>query len=224
MRAIAYIRVSTIGQAVEGISLEAQKERIESWCHASGYELVAMHVDAGISGKKTCNRPGLQNALNEACRERGTALVVYGLSRLARSVKDTIEIAGRLEKAGGDLVSLTEKLDTTSASGKLMFRLLAVLAEFERDLCSERTKAALCHKKQRGEVIGAVPFGWRREGAKLVPVPEAQEALALIIQRRGSGVAYGTIAKELVARGVPSAQGGKWAARTVWGVVRRAAA
>jgi site-specific DNA recombinase len=219
MKAIGYVRVSTLGQAVEGVSLETQQGRIESWCHANGYELVAVHVDAGISGKKACNRPGLQTALNEACRERGTALVVYGLSRLARSVKDTIEIAGRLEKAGADLVSLTEKLDSSTAAGKMMFRMLAVLCEFERDLTSE-----LALKKQRGEAIGTIPYGWRRDGAKLVAIPEAQEALAFIIQRRGSGAPYGTIAKELVARGVPSAQGGKWAARTVWGVVRRAAA
>lgn len=86
--------------------------------------------------------------------------MVYSLSRLARSTKDAIAIAERLDKAGADLVSLSEKIDTTTAAGKMVFRMLAVLAEFERDLVSERTTAALAHKAGKGERIGEVPFGW----------------------------------------------------------------
>jgi site-specific DNA recombinase len=157
-RAIGYVRVSTEGQAADGVSLDAQGSRIESWCRANDFELAALHVDAGPSGKRADNRPGLQAALTEACRERHTALVVYSLSRLARSVKDTLEIAGRLDRAGADLVSLSEKIDSTSAAGRMVFRMLAVLAEFERDLCSERTKVALSLKKQRGECAGEVPY------------------------------------------------------------------
>ena len=101
-------------------------------------ELVAVHVDAGLSGAKAHNRPALQAALTDACKHKA-ALVVYSLSRLARSTKDAIAISERLHKAGADLVSLSEKIDTTSAAGKMVFRMLAVLAEFERDIISERT-------------------------------------------------------------------------------------
>jgi len=76
--------------------------------------------------------------------------VVYSLSRLSRSTKDTLQIAEKLDKAGADLVSLSEQIDTTSASGKMVFRLMAVLNEFERDQISERTSAALQHKKAKG--------------------------------------------------------------------------
>src|SRR5438128_1777657 len=158
--AVGYVRVSTEVQAAEGVSLEAQRGRIEAWCIANGYELAGLHVDAGISGKRADNRPGLQEAIREVCRHRGSALVVYSLSRLARSVKNTLEIAGRLDRHGADLVSLSEKIDTTSAAGRMVFRMLAVLAEFERDLCGERTKAALSLKKHRGECVGEVPLGW----------------------------------------------------------------
>jgi DNA invertase Pin-like site-specific DNA recombinase len=82
-------------------------------------------------------------------------LVFYSLSRLARSTKDAIAISERLSRAGADLVSLSEKIDTTSAAGKMIFRLLAVLAEFERDLISERTKAALSVKREKRERISA---------------------------------------------------------------------
>jgi site-specific DNA recombinase len=158
--AIGYIRVSTEGQVVDGVSLDAQRAKIEAWATLNDYELTAVHVDAGISGKSAANRPALQAALAD-CR-KGSALVVYSLSRLARSTKDTIEISERLAKSGADLVSLSEKIDTTSAAGKMVFRMLAVLAEFERDQISERT--ASCHAAQEGprqERVGAVPYGLR---------------------------------------------------------------
>ncbi|MEE9311133.1 MAG: recombinase family protein [Planctomycetota bacterium] len=79
---------------------------------------------------------------------------VYSLSRLCRSTKDAINISEQLDKSGADLVSLSERLDTTSASGKMIFRMLAVLSEFERDQISERTKAALAHKKSLGQRVG----------------------------------------------------------------------
>jgi DNA invertase Pin-like site-specific DNA recombinase len=90
----------------------------------------------GLSGTKA-DRPGLAAALSAVCK--GDALVVYSLSRLARSTAHTLQVSDYLEWVGADLVSLSEKIDTTSASGKMVFRLLAVLAEFERDLISERT-------------------------------------------------------------------------------------
>ena len=96
MQAIAYTRVSTDKQADAGVSLEAQEARIRAWCEANGYELAAMHVEAGLSGAKAHNRPALQAALVEACKQKA-ALVVYSLSRLARSTKDAIAISERLD-------------------------------------------------------------------------------------------------------------------------------
>ena len=125
-QAIGYIRVSTERQADEGVSLDAQKAKITAWCAANDYELVDVQVDAGISGKSMGKRQGLQRALSSI--KRDMALVVYSLSRLARSTKDTIAISEQLNKDGADLVSLSEKIDTTGAAGKMMFRMLAVLA------------------------------------------------------------------------------------------------
>lgn len=70
------------------------------------------------------------------------------MSRLARSTRDAITTSERLDKAGAALVSLSEKIDTTTAAGKMVFRMLAVLAEFERDQISERTTTAMQHKKE----------------------------------------------------------------------------
>ena len=100
---IGYIRVSTSSQAIDGVSLDAQREKIEAWCASNGYRLVEVFADKGISGKRADNRPALQRALKAACAKRGAALVGYSLSRLGRSTKDVISIGERLGKADVDL-------------------------------------------------------------------------------------------------------------------------
>ena len=125
--AIGYARVSTGSQATDGVSLDAQQGRIRAWCEANGHDLAPVEVDAGLKGGRADNRPALQQAIDTACKTGGV-LVVYSLSRLARSTRDTLEIAERLDRSGADLVSLTEKIDTTSAACRLVVRMLAVLA------------------------------------------------------------------------------------------------
>jgi site-specific DNA recombinase len=221
--AVGYCRVSTAGQASEGVSLEAQQARIAAWAKANGYELLAVHVDAGLSGGKAHNRPALQAALDDVCREHG-ALVVYSLSRLARSVKDTLSMADRLEAAGADLVSLSESIDTTSAAGKMVFRMLAVLSEFERDLVVERVTMVLAHKRSQGERVGEVPFGYRvgADGTHLAADEAEQRTLARLRELRGQGLSVRRIAEILNREGVP-ARNGRWHHNSVWRVLRREA-
>ena len=205
--AIGYIRVSTEGQAVDGVSLDAQRAKIAAWCELSDYALAAVHVDAGISGKSADNRPGLQAALQDC--KKGCALVVYSLSRLARSTRDTIEISERLAKTGADLVSLSEKIDTTTAAGKMVFRMMAVLAEFERDQISERTTTAMQFKKAKGERVGAVPYGFELDGNGITLIENEAEQ-AVIRQARElheSGLALRKIAIELDQRGFTARNG-----------------
>jgi site-specific DNA recombinase len=223
MKAFGYIRVSTLGQVEDGVSLEAQKAKIAAWCLANDVELADVQVDAGISGKRADNRPGLNAALDAACKAGGV-LVVYSLSRLARSTKDTIVIGERLEKAGADLVSLSEKIDTTSAAGKMVFRMLAVLAEFERDQISERTAGAMQHKKSRGESTGQVPFGFKlaEDGKTLAEDEAEQEAIGIVRQLRAEGLSIRKIVDEMNSRGVPTKEGGRWHIATVQRVLRAA--
>jgi site-specific DNA recombinase len=221
MIATGYARVSTAMQAEEGVSLEAQQARIAAWCLANGVELGHTHVDAGLSGKRADNRPALQDALDAVCASGGV-LVVYSLSRLARSTKDTLAIAERLDKAGANLVSLSEKIDTTSAAGKMVFRMMAVLNEFERDLISERTTGALAHKRSKGERMGQVPFGQTvaEDGKTLVDCPVEQEAMAIVRQLRAEGLSIRKIADELNARGVKTKENGRWHIATVQRVLK----
>ncbi|HOF67764.1 MAG TPA: recombinase family protein [Candidatus Fermentibacter daniensis] len=219
MEAVGYIRVSTEDQARNGVSLEAQRTRIEAWAMANDATLVGFFEDAGISGSRTENREGLVQALALAC-ERKAVLVVYSLSRLSRSTRDTITLAERLGKAGADLVSLSEKIDTTSAAGKMLFRLLAVLNEFERDQISERTAAALRHKKQQGRVYSPTPYGYDRVGDALVENEMEQAVLERIRSLRAAGWSLERIAAELNKDGIPAKKGGLWCLSAIRSVLK----
>ena len=212
--AVAYIRVSTQDQANEGVSLDAQEAKIKAWCLLNDYTLDKVFVDAGISGKSAANRPELQAAL-AACSQGG-ALVVYSLSRLARSTQDTLIIADQLQKKDVDLVSLSERIDTTTAAGKMVFRMLAVLAEFERDQISERTITAMQHKKSLGEYVGRIPYGYTmvNDSTKLVADDTEQELIQQVKQLRVDGLTLQGIADRLTAKGYKP-KGLKWYPQTV---------
>ena len=221
MKAVGYIRVSTQGQAEEGDSLEAQRAKIEAWCLVNDYELTAIHEDAGISGTKA-NREGLQEAIQAA--GKGAALVVYSLSRLTRNTRHMLHLSEQLEKQGTDLVSLTEKIDTTTATGKMVFRMLAVLNEFERDQISDRTKEVLRYKKAKGEKYAPVPFGYKEVNGRLVEVQREANIVAEILELREQGHTLAGIADTLNTRGIEGKRGGKWYASTVSYLIKRQAA
>lgn len=209
MEAVGYIRVSTEDQARNGISLDTQRAKIEAWATANDASLIGFYEDAGISGSRTENREGLARALTLSC-EKKAVLVVYSLSRLSRSTRDTIMLAEKLGMAGADLVSLSEKIDTTSASGKMIFRLLAVLNEFERDQISERTAAALRHKKQQHRAYSPTPYGFDRVGDMLVVNDRETEVLKRIEASRIQGQSLRRIADTLNESGIPAKNGGIW--------------
>ena len=206
-QAIAYLRCSTAGQLDSGVSLETQEAKVKAWCLLNDYELVSIFTDGGISGKSMKNRPELLKAL-AACESvgPGTAFITYSMSRMSRSTSDTITIAEKLRKAGADMISLSEKIDTSSASGRMIFRLLANLAEFEREQTVERTVAALQFKKSQGQLIGKCPYGWclGADGKTLEVEPREQEALQLIRKLRADGVSLRKISRHLFDNGYPS--------------------
>ena len=221
-KAIGYIRVSTEQQVDEGVSLEAQKAKIVAWCKANDYDLANVFMDAGISGKSMDKRTGLADALKAV--KKDMVLVVYSLSRLARSTQDTLSIADGINKAGADLVSLTERIDTTGAMGKMMFTLMAAFNQLERDVTSERTKAALQHKKAKGEKYSTTPFGYEAIEGRLIEVKAEAQIVANIMQQRQTGSTLVEIATHLNACGIQGKKGGKWHASTVRYLINRQAA
>ena len=221
---VGYLRVSTGAQVEDGVSLAAQRAKIRQWAELNEYEILGIYEDAGLSGSKMTQRPGLRDAIESACKEKA-ALVIYSLSRLARSTRDTLSISERLSKAGAELVSISEKIDTTSASGKMVFRLLAVLAEFERDQVSERTRLALRHMRTEGKRISRyAPYGFdlSPDRQELLPNKKEGKVISKIAKYGERGQSAGWIAKRLTANGIPTKQGRSvWSAKVVRTILRR---
>jgi len=222
MKATIYCRVSTTEQTELGTSLENQRSRAIAWCTANGYEVESIHVES-MSGGKASNRPELQKALSMVCKLKGI-LVVYSLSRLARSVKDTLLIAERLEKFSANLASITEKIDTNSAMGKMVFRLLSTLNEFEKDQLVERTTSAMAHLRRCNKRISTrIPLGFDlgTDGETLTVNPAEQEIVFRIVTMRQQGVTFGSIAKTMRDANVSTKNGGHWFPSTIRAILDR---
>jgi DNA invertase Pin-like site-specific DNA recombinase len=199
---IGYCRVSTEEQAVSGLGLAAQQKAIRSECERRGMPLVAVHTDAGISGK-TLARPALSAALADLAAGTGSVLMVAKLDRLTRSVHDASGLMLKAEQGGWGLVALDAPVDTTTPQGAAMAQVLAVFAELERRLIGERTRAALAVKRSQGVRLG--------RARKL-----SSEVVGRILADREAGGTWSAIARELNDGRVPTAQGGRqWYPATV---------
>lgn len=143
-RIIVYCRVSTEDQ-----NLDMQEQAIEHYAKEKGLELI-LYVEK-ISSRKE-ERVELEQAMKAAAN--GDLFVVYKLDRLARSTKELFKLTGDLNEKGVKFVSINDAFDTTTPTGKAMFGMLAVFAEFERDIIQQRTKAGLEAAKKRGRVGG----------------------------------------------------------------------
>jgi site-specific DNA recombinase len=221
-KVIGYARVSTTGQAEQGVSLEAQVAKIRAYCLANDLGDPEIVVDGGASAK-SLNREGMTAVLDAVKRREVSAFIVAKVDRASRSVRDLYDLVERFQRAGVAFHSIAERVDTTSATGRAFLGLLGVMAQLERELIGERTTAALRHLRESGRVYGSTPFGFDREGDALVPNAAEGKALGLAHRMRDDGATLREIASELTRRGVPTKKGGAWAAETVRLVLRRAA-
>lgn len=172
--AAIYIRVSTQDQAQHGFSLDAQAESLENYAKVLGYEIFRVYRDEGKSAKDM-KRPEMQQMLTDAENKKFSAIFIYKLDRFSRSLKDLILTIDKLKELGIDFVSLQDKIETTSASGKLMFHIISAFAEFERNIIGDRTKFGMQRKASQGGVITKAPRGYKIINKQLVPDENSKE-------------------------------------------------
>lgn len=215
MKAVGYIRVSTEEQAKEGVSLDNQRSRIEAFCIAKDWKLERIYSDEGKSAG-SLNRDGVQELLNDCQSHRLDVIVIYKLDRLTRSVKDLGYLIELFGKCGVAFSSVTDNFDTTTANGKLILNILGSVAQWERDIISERTADALAHKKSELQVYGPVPLGYdvRKDGS-LVENEGELDTVRKVMMLRRKGLSYQEIADRLNGAGVPTKQGKTWYKSTV---------
>jgi site-specific DNA recombinase len=225
-KVIAYTRVSTMGQVEDGESLERQAARIKAYCEAKGLPEPEIVSDEGQSGFKS-SREGFQK-LVALCESRQVkTVIVYDLSRLSRSVRDTLEfIEDTINKNGIEFVSLLNDIDTSTPTGKAFLGITAIFNQLYRDEIAYKTKEALSHKRAKQEKTGGtIPFGFELVGGvKLAPLPGEFETLKLMHTLRGEGHSLREIAAILTSKGVATKTGrGEWQHRVVKDILDRTA-
>ena len=152
MKSVAlYTRTST---STQNTGLESQLRALESYCKDNNIKNYVIYEDNGISGTKT-DRPALNNLKTDCKSGKISSVVVYSFSRMGRSTKHLIDTLQFFEDLNIDFISLTEKLDTTSAMGKCLFSIISSISQMERDLISERVKNGLQNAISKGKKLGS---------------------------------------------------------------------
>src|SRR5262244_575974 len=153
-RAVLYLRVSTVDQTTANQERELREVAIRMGC-----EIVKVYRDHGISGAKGRDkRPAFDALCRDATQRRFDLVMAWSVDRLGRSLQDLIGFLSELHALGIDLFLHQQGLDTTTPSGKAMFQMLGVFAEFERAMIQERVRAGLARARDEGKQLGRPPI------------------------------------------------------------------
>ena len=184
LRAAIYARVSTNN----GQDPTVQTRELEEYCQRRGWKVSGQYIDIGISGAKE-KRPELSRLMTDAHRRKFDAVIVWKFDRFARSVSHLLRALETFKALGIEFVSLSEQMDTSTPTGKMVFTVLGAVAELERSLIAERVKAGMRNARAKGKSIGRPPLTYLSL--------EARNAIAKAYrQRKGSlrhlAAQYGT--------------------------------
>lgn len=201
--AIAYARVSTNRQGENGHSLKSQATKLTALAESQGYRV---EVVSEVGSGRKASRPKLLEAIERLNRGEAQALFALDLDRLARSTKHALEIAETAQRKKWRLVISTLDLDTASPVGEMLLGQLAIFAQFESRMTSERVKRQHEARRARG-IIWGVNEGYRGN--------LSQNTREQIVNLASAGLGLGTIAKELIRLGHQTPRGGQWHKATI---------
>lgn len=190
-----YVRVSTEEQAKEGISLDAQKERLTAFCTAKLLDIYKIYMDDGYSAG-SINRPALKEMIEDANEGRFSNILVYKIDRFSRNLKDLIIMLDEFQKKKINFISATEPIDTTSAIGNAFMQIIGVFAELERGMVAERVKMAFEKKINSKEFLNRPPLGYEINGKTLKIIEKDATKVREIFNLRIKGMNYKDICKK----------------------------
>jgi DNA invertase Pin-like site-specific DNA recombinase len=177
-RVAIYARVSTINH---GQDVSLQTRELRQFAEARGWQITGEYIDSGVSGAKD-SRPELNRLMADAHKRRFDVVCVWRFDRFARSVSHLLRALETFKALGIDFVSYSEQMDTSTPAGKMVFTVLAAVAELERSLIVERVRAGLRNARAKGKCIGR---------------PQADVDAAQIAALRASDVSWREIARRL---------------------------
>ena len=216
--AVGYVRVSTDMQAADGLSLDAQRAAIKSYCESLGLRLLQIHEDVESGGK--ADRKGLARAL----ATNADVVIVLKFDRLSRSIKHFCDLyETHFADGTKELVAIREAIRLDSALGRALVSILLVFAQMEREACGERVKEAIGHIRGKGYHFGKAPYGSKAVPSPenpryriLVDDPEEQIVLARIKSMIEARISYQKIATQFNAEQIPPPQGASWTVSVIY--------
>lgn len=177
-RVAIYARVSTVNH---GQDVSLQTRDLEQFAQARAWCLVDSYIDVGISGTKD-KCPELNRLMSDAHKRRFDVVLVWKLDRFGRSLRHLVNALAEFESLGIAFVSLSDNLDLSTASGRLMFNIIGAMAEFERALIQERVRAGLRNARAKGKRLGR---------------PSKNVDAATVARLRGEGASWRAISAQL---------------------------
>jgi DNA invertase Pin-like site-specific DNA recombinase len=222
-----YTRVSTEDQAKEGFSLDAQLERLRSYCEARDWIIVKEYVDDGYSGRDI-KRPAYQMMMDEL--GKWDILLVMKMDRIHRNSRNFMEMMDSLRNHDKEFVSMTESLDTSTAMGRFVVDIIQRIAQLESEQIGERVYYGMEQKAQtplekldseRSPYLGfAHPYGYDYKDSRLAinksEAPVVKEIYELYIH----GWSLAKIATHLGKKGIPTKRNGKWDKKKISNILK----
>ena len=185
-----YMRVSTDDQAKEGFSLPEQRERLEAFCKFKNYEIIDYYEDAGISAKTGNHRPEFERLKKDIKSKKINTIVALKLDRITRSIYDWEELITFLDENDAYLDCANDEINTTTANGKMISRLLMSVSQNEIERTSERTKVGMAGAIKSGHIPHKAPLGYKHEDKKLVIDYSTKDIVIRIFDLYYNGYSY----------------------------------
>ena len=192
MLTVAYCRVSTEEQAAEGFSIAGQADKLRVYAELHDLGEVTVIADPGLSGKNL-ERPGLQQLLHMVDEGHVSNVLTWRLDRLSRNLSDLILLADQFGQRGVALHSFTEKIDLSSATGRMFYNILGSFAQFYREQLAENVRMGMHQAVRQGKWINRPKTGFDLIDGELVP-NEMAPVIRRIFAMRGDGASQGDIA------------------------------